>query len=236
MEPIYKPDMGPQQQSSVNVAPMRKQSRLHKYVKLVRKYWYVTLALLAIVIGLVTWQVIQSNQEATWKKASDYFTRADYGNAEKQLHSVAIPSDADHLRVYAQTMLATQNLDKSLTAYQKLYELNKDPSIKLIIGNIYNQQKKYDDAIKIYREIITNNAGNVQAYINLSTVYKLQNNTPEAIKVADEAVKNNPSSVVLRELQVSMVMDNKSSAGYKAAVKDLKALNPSDPLLQALNE
>lgn len=237
MEPTYRPDIDSRQQSSINITPLRnKPTRLKQAVRLVRKYWYVALALLVVIIGLVTWQIIQLNQEATWKKAGDYFTRADYGNAEKQLHSVAVPSDADHLHVYAQTMLATQNLDKSLTAYQKLYDLNKDPSIKLIIGNIYNQQKNYDQAIKIYRDIITNNTGNVQAYINLSTVYKLQNNAPEAIKVANEAVKNNPSSVVLRELQVSMVMDNKSSEGYKVAVKELKALNPTDPLLQALNE
>jgi hypothetical protein len=33
-----------------------------------------------------------------------------------------------------------------------------------------------------------------------------------------------------------MLMDDTSSAEYLAAVKSLKALNPSDPLLQALNE
>jgi len=209
---------------------------MRKLIKLIRKYWYVALALLILILGLTSWLVIQSSQEAAWERAKDYFTRADYSNAEKELHSMAVPSDADRLHIYAQTMFATQNLDKSLIAYQKLYELTKDPSVELNIGNIYNQQKKYDQAIKVYQEMISNNASNIQAYVNLSTVYKLQGNNSEAIKTANNGVIDNPASVILRELQVSMVMDNKDSQAYKDAVKELKELNPSDPLLQALNE
>ena len=235
MEPTNRPDIISRQSQDIVVLP-KNQSKMKKLIKFICKYWYVVLVLLILILGSITWLVIQSSQDATWKRANDYFTRADYSNAEKQLHSMAMPSDASRLHIYAQTMFATQNLDKSLVAYKKLYDLTKDPSVELNIGNIYNQQKKYDQAIKVYQEMISNNASNIQAYVNLSTVYKLQGNNSEAIKIADQGVKNNPASVVLRELQVSMVMDNKSSAAYKVAVKELKTINPSDPLLQALNE
>jgi len=235
VEPTNRPDLISRQSQEIFVAP-KNQSKTRRLIKLICKYWYVVLVLLILILAFITWLAIQSSQDAAWKRANDYFTRADYSNAEKQLHSMAMPSDTSRLQVYAQTMFATQNLDKSLVAYKKLYDITKDPSIEINIGNIYNQQKKYDQAIKVYQEMISNNASNIQAYVNLSTVYKLQGNNSDAIKTANQGVKNNPASVVLRELQVSMVMEDKSSAAYKLAVKGLKTLNPSDPLLQALNE
>lgn len=204
--------------------------------KLKRQHVIAALVILAVIIGLVTWQVIRANEESMWSRATDYFQKADYGKAEKELKNVAIPSDKDRLHVYAQTMLATQNFDKSLAAYKKYYELDKDHSTKNIIGNIYNQQKKYDEAIKIYRELIASNPNFVQAYINLSTVYKLQGDMDKAVETADQAVENNPSSIPLHELRVSMLMEDKSSADYKAAVAELKNISPADPLLQSLNE
>ena len=218
------------------VASQSKRSRFRGLFRFTRQHIVIALAALAVVAGLVTWQVMRMSQEATWKRATDYFTRAEYEKAEKELSSVGLPSSAERLRVYGQTMLAMRQLDKSLEAYTKLYELDKNPSDKLIIGNIYNEQKKYDEAIKVYLEVIAANPSNIQAYVNIATVYKLQNNTTEAVKVANEAVVKNPTSVVLHELKVSMLMNDKGSSEYKEAVAALKKLNPQDQLLQALNE
>jgi tetratricopeptide (TPR) repeat protein len=187
-----------------------------------------------VVAGLITWRVITNNQDTAWANAKDYFSRADYDNAKKQIGNMAIPDDSERLRIYAQTMLATRDLDKALTAYQKLYEQNKDVSVKLFIGNIYNEQKKYDEAIKIYKDMIAVNPSNVQAYVNVATTYKLQSNRSGSIDAAKEGVKNNPTNVTLHELLVSMLMDDKTSQDYINALSDLKELSPQDPLVKAL--
>ena len=214
----------------------KKKSWLRGVFRFVKKHVIVVLCLLLAIAALATLQVLNLNREAAWKRATDYYARAEYEKASKELASLSMPSSAERLRVYGQTMLATRQLDKSLEAYTKLYDLNKDPSVKIIIGNIYNEQKKYDESIKIYREVISANPNNVQAFVNMATVYKLQNNEKEAAKIAKEGVEKNPNSVVLLELRVSMLMSDKSSPEYKEAVEALKQVNPQDQLLQALNE
>lgn len=211
-------------------------TKIRSFFRLLVRFWYVVIAVIAIVAGLVSWQVIYSNQESSWKRAADHFARADYAAAYGDIEKLSIPDNSERLKIYAQTMLATRHLDESKTAYQKLYDQKNDPSVKLIIGNIHNEQKNYDEAIKAYREVIADNKTNVQAYVNIATVYKLQGNSPEAAKIAAEAVEANPSSVTLLELKVSMLMDKKGSEEYKSAVADLKKLNPQDPLLQSLRE
>ncbi len=208
----------------------------YRKIKIIlKKFWYVLVIVLVAIAVLITLAVLDSNAKASWQKATDYFSRAEYENAAKIIKDMPVPNDQERLRVYSQTMLATGELDKALTGYSKLYEITKDTSSKLIIGNIYNQQKKYDQAITVYREVIAENSSNVQAYVNLATVYRLQGKNGEAVKIANESVKNNPNSVTLLELKVSMLLDEKGSDAYNAAVEELKKANPQDPLLQALN-
>lgn len=231
----FNGDSDQPQEMKPAVSP-KKTPGYRKLLRIAKKHVLIVVAVIVVIGGLVTWQVMQMNQDTAWKRATDYFTHAEYEKAANELNSVSMPSTADRLRVYGQTMLATRQLDKSLAAYKKLYEIDKDPSVKLIIGNIYNEQKNYDEAIKVYREVITANPSNIQAYVNIATVYKLQNNSAEAVKIANDGVAKNPTSVVLHELRVSMLMNDTHSSEYKDAIAALKKLNPKDQLLQALNE
>jgi tetratricopeptide (TPR) repeat protein len=225
---------GLDQESNARVSSGKKSSSLAAVVKIMKRWWIVIVILLIIVTGLITWRVIVMNENTAWTKAKDYFSRADYDNAKKSIGDMAVPSDSERLRVYAQTMLATRDLDKALIAYKKLYELNKDISVKLFIGNIYNEQKRYDEAIKIYKEMIAANPNNIQAYVNASTTYKLQSNRSGSIDIAKEGVRNNPTNVIMHELLVSMLMDDRTSSDYIAALAALKELSPQDSLVRAL--
>lgn len=236
MQETNNSSVGNQPRFDNTSVPTRKKPLYKHIFQFIKKYALIIVIVFIIAAAIFLWLAIRAHQKAVWTRATDYFSRAEYEKAEKELRDVKVPSKADQLRVYGQTMLATRNLDKSLAAYNKLYDLNKDPSDKLIIGNIYNEQKKYDEAIKVYREVIAANPNNIQAYVNAATVYKLQNNSNEAIKIANEGVEKNPSSVVLHELKVSMLMSDKNSKEYKDAIEALKKLNPQDQLLQALNE
>lgn len=206
--------------------------RLKKFIK---RWWILLLVLVLVVAGTMGWLMYRQSQEQTWKNATDYYTRADYAKAASLLKQVGMPSEKDRLRVYAQTMLATRDLEKAEPAYKKLFEATKDPADKLALGNIYNEQKKYDQAIRVYQEVISNNKNSVQAYVNLTIVHKLQGNVKEATSVAKEAVANNPQNATVHELLVSMLMENKNTQEYKDAVAGLRALNPEDSLLQSID-
>lgn len=206
----------------------------NKFVKFVKKFWYIILIVVIVIAALIGWRIHEMNVDATWNKAIDYYGRADYKNAAKLIENMEIPKDEKRLTAYAQTMLATRQLDKALPAYKTLYEQKKDPSIKIIIGNIYNEQKKYDEAAKLYREIITANESYIQAYVNLSTLYKLQGKSQQAIEVAQQGVKANANSVVLHELLIAMLLEKQDSPEFKQAVETLRKINPQDPIFETL--
>lgn len=231
--------MGMDIQSGFN-GPVRSDSseprRTHRWIHIVKKFWYVIIVLLLVVIGVVVYGVLQARDAATWKTAQDAYSKADYASSAKVLANHGVPSDQAKLKVYAESMLATRQYDKALPAYQKMYDAKKDPDVKIKMGNIYNEQKKYDLAEKAYQDVISSNPTYVQAYINLSTLYKLQSRTDNAVAAAKNGVKANPNSVSLYELLVSMTMDKKDSADYKGAIAKLKELNPNDQLLTILNE
>lgn len=206
-----------------------------KIKKIITRWWLVLLVVVLVVAGALGWLVYRQSQEQIWKSATDYYARAEYAKAAGLLKQVGIPSEKGRLRVYAQTMLATRDLEKAEPAYKKLFETTKDPADKLALGNIYNEQKKYDQAIRVYQEVLLDNKNNVQAYVNLTIVHKLQGNVKEATSVAKEAVANNPQNATVHELLVSMLMENKGSQEYKDAVESLRVLNPDDALLQSID-
>lgn len=207
-----------------------------KLVSWLRRYWYIILAIIIILALLLAWRLYQDHVNAQWSKATDDYGRADYQDAAKILDGMPMPSDPQRLTVYSQTMLATRQLDKALTGYQALYDAKKDPSVKLIIGNIYNEQKKYDDAAKAYSDLIAANSGYVQAYVNLATLDKLQGKTDDAVATAKQGVKANPNSATMYELLISMLLEHPDSADYQQAVASLKKLNPQDPIFQTIQQ
>lgn len=230
--PFSVPPQPTPEQGQSPEPPNRKTTKL----QLLKKYWYIPVIAVTLIILVAYLFVEQANTEKKWQKAQNHYEKAQYEQAAAQLKGVKMPGDEKRLTVYAQTMLATRQLDKALPAYESLHKKTKSPETMIRIGNIYNEQKKYDKAIDAYQSVIDSNSGNVQAYVNLATVYRLQNKPDAAITTAKKAIEANPNSVVLHELYVSMLLDNKNSPEYKKAVADLKKLNPEDPLLLSLEQ
>jgi predicted Zn-dependent protease len=132
--------------------PPRKRNKFWSFMRIVRRYWYIIAGVVIVLAVIIFFQVKQANAEAAWKRAQDSFAKADYDNAAKAMQGLGIPSDPDRLRVYSQTMLATRQLDQALAGYERLYSAKKDPAVKIIMGNIYNEKKQHDKAIELYRE------------------------------------------------------------------------------------
>ncbi len=222
------------QSPSGAAVPQSKKSKSKNILSIIKRFWYFIVLAIVVVVGGAIWRTNVTNQDNAWARATAFYTKADYDNAAKELAGLPVPSDAARLKVYAQTMLAKRDLEKALPAYEKLYAATKEPNYKIILGNIYNEQKNYDKAISTYKEVIADNPGYTQAYVNLAILYKLQNKISEATAIANAAVKSNPNNVTLLELKVSILMEDKTTQDYKTAVKDLAAINPQDPLLDSL--
>lgn len=217
---------------AVNSAVPYKPSRA---MILLRKFWYIALAVAVLAGVLIFLQSRHAAQEQAWKDATNFYTGGNYDRAAQVLEGFDMPTDPVRLKIYAQAMLATRQLDKAVAAYGQLYEMDKDLSVRLIIGNIYTEQKKNDDAAKIYQEIIDADKNYIQAYINLATLDKQQGKLDEARAITTKGIEANPKNITLQELRVSLLLDKKGSADYNAAVASLRALNPTDPLLDALD-
>ena len=171
-----------------------------------------------------------------WEKAHEHFKKAEYTQVEKIIRFFPKPRNSDRLRIYAQTAMALNHFDKASGAYKSLYSKTKDPSYKLILGNIANQQKDYDDAIKIYNEVISLNPNYIQAYVNLATVYMIKGNNDKATEIAEKGIKSNENSTILYELLASLMMDKKDSPRFSEAVANLKKLDPQNYLVTQINE
>lgn len=221
--------------------PVNQNKKKMKVPKFLKKYWFGIIGVLLLCVLAGAFIVQSNNTAAKWDRAQDYFTKADYEKAADELITVKMPSDADKLNVYSKTMHATANdtknkdrYEKALTAYQKLYEIKKDPQTKVMMANIYMQQKNYSPAEKLLDEIIAANPSYTQAYINLATMYRLQGKQTDAIAIAKKGVESNPNNVSLNELVVALLLDQKDSQAYKDALANLKKSNPNSELLKTL--
>ncbi|MEI6144747.1 MAG: tetratricopeptide repeat protein, partial [Candidatus Berkelbacteria bacterium] len=167
---------------------------------------YLIIIVLVLVAGFGGFYLYKQNRDSDiWKKAEDHYRRADYTKTATELKKVGMPSSAEKLKIYGQTMFAVKDYSASEKAYLKLYDLNKDVFAKIMVGNIANQQKKYDKAIKSYREVIKNNPNYIAAYSNLAIVYRSMGNNAEAIKVAEDGIKNNPGNTEMYMLLISLL-------------------------------
>lgn len=212
--------------------PKMSPSSLRSAAVWAKKYWWAVGAVIVVVAIAAAWKFHTHQQTVNWQQATDYYRRADYKKAAPLLLNMSLPTDPEQLRIYGQTMQATNHTNEAIKAYQALYDQKKDPFAKLVLGNIYNQQKKYDKAAKAYKDLIDANPTYIQAYVNLATVYRLQQQNSKAIDTANQALQNNPNDVTLAELAVSLTADDPNSEAYHQAIERLKKINPEDPLLQ----
>jgi len=167
-----------------------------------------------------------------WKDAEENYKKADYQKAAANLKYLPMPSDGARLRIYGQTMMATNQDNKASIAFEKLSDKTEDPFAELMLGNIANQQKEYDKAVEIYEHLTSSNPNYIQAYANLAMVYKIQNRTDKAVATAKRGIDANPNSTILHELMVSLTMENKELPEYKNSIEKLKQLDPNNFLLK----
>lgn len=167
-----------------------------------------------------------------WRTANDYYRAANYTKAAAVIRRLPMPSDPHELNVYAQTMFSVSEMDKAKQAYQKHYDKTGDVQSLLMVGNVQQQQKKFEEAQATYRKVIAKNPTYIQAYANGAASYMLANKRPEALKMLTEGVAANPNATALYAMQVQLLRDEKESETYKQALEKLKLLDPQNSILR----
>jgi tetratricopeptide (TPR) repeat protein len=86
---------------------------------------------------------------------------------------------------------AKENLEKALKIN------SKDPEIYYLLGNVYFNEKKYDEALKYYTEAIEIDSTYAQAYTSRGKIYRMYNKRDEwcadftkAYQLGDKTVYN----------------------------------------------
>ncbi|OQB05185.1 MAG: Tetratricopeptide repeat protein [bacterium ADurb.Bin212] len=200
---------------------------------IIRKLLLFTILPILLVLAFFGYRFWDSkNTINRWQSAEKYYREGNYEKASQYIGSNSLPDDPAKLSIIGQTMYSVGSIDKAIEAYRKSYEIKANPETKLMIANSYATKKEYDEAIKIYSELIDSNPNYIQAYINCSATYRYKSLKEKAIEVIQEGIKENPNSVLLYQTMVSMTANDKDSGEYKNAITNLEKLNPNDPLLR----
>jgi predicted Zn-dependent protease len=192
------------------------------YIK-VLKFIVLTLILLAVILGYL--------YKNKWDKVESNFREGQNELAAEHLKYLPQPKNSEKLKMYAQIKFIDGQIEQSRSAYQELIDKTDDPFSKIMVGNIYNSQKKTDLAIEQYRDLIESNPNYIQAYINLASVYNINGKKEKAIEVLKNGSKDNPNSVNIYALALSISSSDKESDDYQWAKSGLEKVDPNNDLL-----
>ena len=146
----------------------------------------------------------------------------------KELADKAKSGKPEDLLPYASMQYTVRDLSGSEKTYQDLIAKNKDNKGLIAfyqnnLGNVYRDEKKFDEAIKAYRAAIESNAQEKTSYINLGNLYQYylsdRGNAKTVYEEAEKNISNSPDIEVL--LGILMEEDSKKD---EAATYFKKAL------------
>ncbi len=195
-----------------------------------RKTIFSTILILLILGGCVffAWKwrisyVARKNQEKFLSGIS-----AEDQKKLKELADKAKSGKPEDLLPYASMQYTVRDLSGSEKTYQDLIAKNKDNKGLVAfyqnnLGNVYRDEKKFDEAIKAYRAAIESNPQEKTSYINLGNLYQYylsdRGNAKTVYEEAEKNISNSPDVEVL--LGILMEEDSKKD---EAATYFKKAL------------
>ena len=137
-----------------------------------------------------------------WKWRANYIARknqekslsgisAEDQKKLKELADKAKSGKPEDLLPYASMQYTVRDLSGSEKTYQDLIAKNKDNKGLIAfyqnnLGNVYRDEKKFDEAIKAYRAAIESNAQEKTSYINLGNLYQYYLGDTEKAKATYE--------------------------------------------------
>lgn len=98
-------------------------------------------------------------------------------------------------------------------------EEEKNPEVLLKLGAAYYNQRKYDEAVRIYEKIIANDEENAMALNSLANAYRDKKDSEKAISAYEKAIKINPLSPLAYSNLAILLMDGGQVEDAKNVIK-----------------
>ncbi len=129
-----------------------------------------------------------------FKQADVHFAKGDYGLAEKFLLQV-LSFDNDHLDANSKLgllYLHQENLPRAEFFFQKLIDLKESPMYLSNLALVLYQQKRLEEAAKLYERAIELDSKRAARFVSLAHVYNELGEMEKALSAFEEASRLEP--------------------------------------------
>jgi tetratricopeptide (TPR) repeat protein len=166
--------------------------------------------------------------------ADFYIETADYAKAVEELKAlIAKKKDSPTMIKYAQVLVEIQKYTDAATVLQEIK--TKEPEnldVLMMFGKIKVAQKKYDDAVETYKEILYIDQNHAPALCERANVYMIQGKTQWAQTFYDRALKANPKYAPTYLGLALIAKKNKDYAVYQDYLEKGRKLDPHNKEIQ----
>ncbi|WP_375501885.1 tetratricopeptide repeat protein [uncultured Nostoc sp.] len=135
-----------------------------------------------------------------FSKAIQEYRAGNLERAKEILELILLenPHSIESLKLKAMLAHKTNDLDEAIVKYKKILSLTSNDIISYTgLGNIYQQQANFDEAINYYQKALAL-APNCNTYFGLATCFTAQNKLDEAINYLTQGLKIEPNNPKLR--------------------------------------
>lgn len=134
---------------------------------------------------------------------------------------VKISLDQEHAGSYeyqigqAEQAYRNGDTEKAVSYYENALSIVPDDiDVRLILGEIFMEQKDYDSALVLYQEILNLDSGNLEAYRNLITIYEAKDDI-DAIVALSDGVSEEKILALFSEYMVTPPLFSEKSGTYE---------------------
>jgi tetratricopeptide (TPR) repeat protein len=147
---------------------------------------------------------------------------------------VKTSKDQGLLLLYAGLLLEDGKLKEAQDAIEDIRAVNPENiEALMLLAKVQRANKKYDDAIETYKEVLYINANYAPALYERAETHMLQNKPQWAEKFYDRAIRTDPKMGVA-ELGLAKVFRlRKDNAGYVEHLKKAQQISPDNPEIKA---
>ncbi|HEX7296002.1 MAG TPA: tetratricopeptide repeat protein, partial [Pyrinomonadaceae bacterium] len=140
------------------------------------------------------------------------------------------PTDRQARFVLASYYYVNKQMDKAEEAYKALADLDKDkPQGPVVLADFYSAVNRYDDAIKIYQDVLAKSPDFIQGRYRLGEIFLMRGDIQNANAQIDELLKKDAKDRQALLLRARVRSIGGSQEGLKAAIQDLNEVLKQDP-------
>lgn len=162
-------------------------------------------------------------------EAKKAFDEENYDKAKSatEYFLAQYPKDVEALYMYAQVLIATNQLLKARAKANEILEIDPTlPEANAILGEVHYRRKEFSEAVRLSRDALKKKPELQVPYRVIGEIYLRQGKVKESIKVLLEAHRLAPDDVeTMKKLSAALIKDK----NYKEAKKYLdRALELDD--------